>query len=292
MDKIILYQFPFYSDSIPEELKLGRCWVVCTEDKVPMVARSRGTMPASSTNPDTWRTYEEAIDAFKTGRYAGVGRVIEEDSDYVGVDIDGCRDPLSGRITPATWEMLERLDSFSEVSPSGTGVKVWIKADLRIAHIKPGLEVYPRGRYFTITGQILSQFPVTVEERSAVLRAIIAEEFRKPEKKPAYNGPTGKAFALDEFLSRVGVEVLAVLADATAAAKYRITCPWLSEHSNQEDSGTCLGQYKNGALFFWCWHSHCRHRGWGDFRRKVCPNHVTLRIPSRGTLGKVVVQLV
>src|SRR4051812_7544321 len=97
---ILLYQFSFFPDSIPEELKLGSGWVCCDNEKVPMVPLMRGTRQASSTNSDTWRTYETAVAALERfpSRYAGIGRVIEQGSGYVGVDIDGCRDSVTGRI--------------------------------------------------------------------------------------------------------------------------------------------------------------------------------------------------
>ena len=265
-------RFAFYPECIPTELKPDDVWVCCDSNKVPLVARADGRREeASSTNPETWRPFAEAMAAYETGRYAGVGRVIVERGGLSGIDFDKCRNPETGRILPKTWELLRRLDSYTEVSPSLTGVKVWVRAQLEMSKKKPGLEVYVRGRYFTTTGQILPQFPDTVEERQGELEAIVAEEFPRKPPKPAYDGPAGKVLILDEFLEGVGVERIAEIQDGTAEKKYRITCPWVTEHTNADDSGTYVGQYEGGGLFFECHHAHCAGRKWDEFRDRMAP---------------------
>ncbi|MBA3491166.1 MAG: hypothetical protein H0T55_03695 [Rubrobacteraceae bacterium] len=63
--------------------------------------------------------------------------------------------------------------------------------------------------------------------------------------------------------------------DGTAAIKYGVVCPWVDEHTGGDESGTRVGQYEDGALFFHCEHSHCDARKWAEFREKVSP-----RIPG------------
>jgi len=264
-----VYQFPLYPAEIPAELKSGRLWICCDRDKVPLVATLRGKPePASSTNPDTWHYFQDALYAYKARRFCGVGRVFEKDAGVVGVDIDHCRDPHTGRINTYGREILDALDSYSEVSPSGAGVKVWVYADIPASKVKDGLEIYRSGRYFTLTGQILPQYRSMVTERSEALLEIIEREF--PKCTPRYQRNTnydGPRLDLDEILESAGVEVLAEISDEKAQRKYRILCPWLREHTTNPDSGTVVGQYDSGALFFWCWHSHCRGRRWQNFRR-------------------------
>jgi putative DNA primase/helicase len=159
---IITDTFPLFRECIPEELKRGRCWVCCNRRKAPYVALVGKKESAKSTDPDTWRSYSEALEAFATGRYAGIGRVIGAEEGLVGVDLDGVRGLDTGHIADRARSLLDRLDSYSEVSPSGKGVKVWVYADLPKSHVKSGLEVYTRGRYFTVTGQMLLQYPATI----------------------------------------------------------------------------------------------------------------------------------
>jgi primase-polymerase (primpol)-like protein len=154
-------RFEHHPDNIPEELKSGETWVCCDESKVPLIATASGAVyAASSTNESTWRSYDDAYNAWLENEwsYAGIGRVIRAEEDLVGVDLDKCLNPDTGEITPWAGSIIDRLDSYAEVSPSLTGVKIWVRApSITRAHVKPGLEIYPRGRYFTVTGLALSE---------------------------------------------------------------------------------------------------------------------------------------
>lgn len=270
-------------DRIPEELRTGKKHVNWRDEgnpgrKVPKIA---GTLSnASSTNPMTWRTFEECVAAMKRhpGRYAGVGRVIAKDDPFVGVDLDDVRDPETGKLSTRAAEIVQRLNSYAEVSPSETGVKIWVRATLERAYKKPGFEVYPHSRYFTLTGRPLPHVLPRVEERTRELEALIGEEFPEPEKRPRrpYEGEPGERIDLVEFLSAAGVQVLGEVLDGTAERVFRVVCPWVQEHSNRDRSGTRAGQYPDGALFFQCEHAHCANRGWPEFRQEVDP-----RIPAK-----------
>jgi hypothetical protein len=273
MDNVITTpRFPHYAENVPDELKAGERWVCCDEYKVPLIAIENGTIfAASSTNPDTWRRYETALASWQENDHiAGVGRVIAEDEDYAGVDLDDCVDPATGELSPWAATIVDRLDSYAEVSPSLKGVKIWVRAPaLTIAYKKPGLEIYPRGRYFTFTGLVLGGCRREIREAGDELSAVIEEEFPKVHRdRTPYDGPE-QVLDLDDFLERTDVTVFAVVSDGAAERKYRIRCPWLAEHSDGDESGTYTGQYENGALFFSCWHSHCVRRVWREFRHHV-----------------------
>jgi hypothetical protein len=262
-------QFAWYPEYVPEELQAGRFWVCCSPEKVPEVAASEPVRRASTTNPSTWRTFEEAQEALEDGRHAGAGRVIVADGGFVGVDLDGVRDPGSRTIDEGALQILQHLDSYCEVSPSGRGVKCWVRADLKRSYVKPGLEVYRGGRYFVVTGQFLSQFPPVVEERQREIDELVAREFptqpRRAEAGEPYHGPS---LDLGPFLDLDAVEILQEVPDGLGR-KYRIRCPWIQEHSDADDSGTYLGQRENGGTWFVCHHSHCEGRGWREFRERV-----------------------
>ena len=270
-------------DGLPKELKVGVNHVNWRYEGSPetKVLKIAGTLSnASSTNPRTWRTLQECVDAIERhpGRYAGVGRVIAKDDPYVGVDLDDVRDPKTGKLSSRAAEIVGRLDSYAEVSPSETGVKLWVRATMNRAYKKPGVEVYPHSRYFTLTGWVLPQALPTVEERQGELEAMIQEEFPETEKKLSrpYEGKPGERIDLLEFLAAAGVEVLGEVPDSTAERVLRVVCPWTREHTKGDRSGTRVGQYPDGARWFRCEHSHCAHRGWPEFRREVDP-----RVPPK-----------
>jgi hypothetical protein len=261
-------RFPFYPDLVPEELKTGKFWVCCDADKVPQVA---GTgRRASSTDPKTWRTYEEVTAAYDKGQHAGVGRVIAHEDDFVGIDLDGIVN--NDGIVPEALELLRFLDSYSEISPSGTGIKVWVRGRLDRSYKKPGLEVYQPGRYFTITGQILPQFSARIEDRQQEVEALVKRAFSAPAPRllrdAVYDGPP---IDLDDYLDRV--EVFSEVHDSQGI-KYAIRCPWANEHTSGV-TGTYLGQRHNGATWFYCHHAHCAHRGWREFTKALFWNRTT-----------------
>lgn len=283
---------PLCLDRLPEELKTGARHVNWRYEGNPAtkVLKIAGTLSnASSTNPRTWRTLEECVAAMESHPrlYAGVGRVITKDDPFGGVDLDDVRDPETGKLSSGASEIVGKLDSYAEVSPSKSGVKLWVRARLDRAYKKPGVEVYPHGRYFTLTGWILPQALPTVEERQSELEALIREEFpvaspaKQSRRVRSYEGNPGERIALVEFLVAAGVKVLGDVPDGTAERVLRIVCPWVWEHTKGDRSGTRVGQYPDGALFFQCEHAHCAHRGWQEFRQEVEP-----RIASRSVKTK------
>lgn len=156
-----------YSDSttrtVPAELRKLRQWVgwdYARGKKRPLdPATGEG---ASTTDPETWGTFSQANVVF--GR---VGFVFNEDDPYCGIDLDDCFDSETGEVHPAAWEIVVLLDSYTEVSPSGTGLKVWVKAEKSGARCSTKntpwggkIEVYDRGRFFAVTGSVVRRRPI------------------------------------------------------------------------------------------------------------------------------------
>ncbi len=96
------------------------------ENKVP-IDPHRGRR-ADVTDPRTWPAYNTALKATEEHGYDGVGFVFSEDDPYTGIDIDDCLDPERAEISSAATEIAENLASYTEVSPSGNGLKCWVKA--------------------------------------------------------------------------------------------------------------------------------------------------------------------
>lgn len=152
--------------NFPEELKAQRKWVTWQlEDrqgkptKVPFnpVTGKR----ASSTDPSTWTTFENAINA---SGYTGIGCIISPP--FVGVDIDKVRDPQTGFTEPWAANLIRELDSYTELSPSGRGYHVWVKDRLAVSGTKKSrVEMYGQGRYFTVTGDHVHGTPYQIHDR-------------------------------------------------------------------------------------------------------------------------------
>jgi primase-polymerase (primpol)-like protein len=83
-------------DGIPDDLLDGRQHVVwryeLREGKWTKPPSRPDGSPASVTDPATWSTAQEVLDAYAAGGWDGVGRVLVRDDGIVGFDLDGVRD--------------------------------------------------------------------------------------------------------------------------------------------------------------------------------------------------------
>lgn len=148
-----MLEVDFYE--IPEEFKSLPQWV-----NWKFEPREQGGKPtkilyspltgkrAKSTDPDTWATFKEARVAYERGGYSGVGYVFSDDDRMVGIDLDKCRDSLTGRVEPWAAEILTMFDeTYCEISPSGTGFKIWAFGAIPGPRRRTGkIELYENGR--------------------------------------------------------------------------------------------------------------------------------------------------
>jgi putative DNA primase/helicase len=144
------------AQNIPEELKARPQWVMWRAvgekpDKVPYSARTGRR--ASSTDLMTWSTFEEALDAYENGEYAGLGFFFSSGDPYTGIDLDGCVEAY-GQIAPWALEIIQHFDSYTELSATGTGLHVIVKGEVPNRR-KDGVENYSSKRFFTVTGHIV-----------------------------------------------------------------------------------------------------------------------------------------
>jgi putative DNA primase/helicase len=88
--------------------------------------------PAATDNPATWATYPDALQWARENNAAGVGLMLGPlcDNNHVnGIDLDLCRDKLTGEIAEWGHAVVDRFASYTEISPSETGVKLLFTTD-------------------------------------------------------------------------------------------------------------------------------------------------------------------
>jgi len=152
---------------------------------------------ASSINPKTWAPFEAAIDYAEEHSMSGIGFVFTEDDPYAGIDLDKCRDSETGEIDQWARKIVNALDSYTEISPSGTGLHIFVKATLPGHNNRKGpLEMYESGRYFTLTGEHLDGTPAEIHERQDVLERLYRYYFKDRIIGEA-NGHRSRATSLD-----------------------------------------------------------------------------------------------
>lgn len=137
-------------ENIPDELKNLKQWVCWVgSDKIPKNPHTGGN--AMANHPDTWGTFQQAVQACEKYHFDGVG--FEFSNGYFGVDLDHCIDNLD-----FCDEFVETLQSYAEISQSGSGLHIICKGTLPDgARRKGGVEMYSSGRYFICTGNIYNE---------------------------------------------------------------------------------------------------------------------------------------
>ena len=120
---------------------------------------------ANTRDPSTWADYSTALAAVQTGRGDGISYVLTADDPFAAIDLDHCRDDLGGVDIWAQLFLERGRNSYSEVTPSGTGCRIWglasgeklhCKFDLVINNKSIAAELFRRtNKALTITGSKL-----------------------------------------------------------------------------------------------------------------------------------------
>ena len=157
--------------------------------KPPINARTGGG--ASHSNPATWSTFAEAVEHTYRRNLPGVGYVISEDDGYTGYDLDNCIDEDTGAPLPWAQEIINLAETYTEISPSGTGVRLIARGKIgkTIKVDAADVEAYRAQRFLTITGNHISTTPTAIQpapRTHEMLLARVAEfDARKAERLQA-----------------------------------------------------------------------------------------------------------
>lgn len=179
---------------VPNDLASRRQWVLWRyegENNEIKMPRQKNGAPAKTNDPETWDT----LDALRGA--GSLGFVFAADDGLFGVDLDGCIGS-DGEIVEWADQIINSFATYAEVSPSGTGVKLYGRGalpavsrhkvqvnELNVAGKMPAIEVYDRSRYFAFTGDHLAGTPTELADCQAALDTLVAQFFRAEPAKPA-----------------------------------------------------------------------------------------------------------
>lgn len=182
--------------------------------KVPYSAHDGSN--ASSTDPQTWATFKQALLYHLDNDWTdGVGMVVCDADDFVGIDLDHCRDPETGEIEPWAQKVVDTVNSYTEITPSSAGLRIFARGSLPPSGRKRGdFEIYENGRYLTVTGQHLEGTPLTVEPRELEIRRVHREVWPDQGKPKPTDHPVPQPTNLADS------ELLAKASDAVNGAKF------------------------------------------------------------------------
>ena len=128
-------------------------------DKVPINARTLKN--AGSTWPNTWCDIRTAVTTYKANDWlAGIGFVLSQHDPYVMIDLDRCL--IDGNLSPFASEIVEHLNTYTEFSPSLTGLRLFVHCPEQPEAIKRDeIEIYSKERFATLTGNVfMEQRPI------------------------------------------------------------------------------------------------------------------------------------
>jgi hypothetical protein len=153
----VLTQFVGHKNKIPIDLKTGKS--------------------ASSVDPSTWVNFYFALSNYQKFGCDGIGFVFRPP--YVGIDLDDCI--IDGQLNDFAKETCDKLASYTEFSPSGTGLHIICKGDLPRSVKRSEIEIYNTGRYFTLTGNVIKNLPVNF--RSEAIKELIGPDVEVTNKE-------------------------------------------------------------------------------------------------------------
>jgi hypothetical protein len=248
-------------DDIPAELKDRPQWVLWKAErrqdkqgkwkwtKVPYTVDGG---KARADDPSTWTTFDKAYRHYRTHRdeFAGIGYEFAADDPFVGVDLDEAIDPQSGELKAWAKVIVNRLHSYTEVSPSKAGVKIWVKAKkpgkrCRTKYEDGEVEMYDQARFFAVTGRRFPGTPATIKKQSAGVRELYEQLFPTREPDPR---PDAKPSQGDETLDLTDEELIRKAKGARNGDKF--TSLW-GGNDNGHASASEADLALCGLLAFW-----------------------------------------
>lgn len=151
-------QLPVEHGNLPPELFSYAQWVCWRyvvsgpkrkPDKQPVNPRTLGNAGVQWEN--TWSSFEQAYAMYLEHSLAGIGFVLTPDDPFVGVDLDTC--VVDGEISTSAQAVVHQLRTYTEVSPSGTGLRVLVQCgEYHENRRTPQIEIYAHSRFLTLTG--------------------------------------------------------------------------------------------------------------------------------------------
>lgn len=146
-----------------------------------------------SNNPDTFTSFQEAVNALERGGFSGLGVGVFDG--LCAIDLDNC---LSEDGTPSSLalDVITTMQSYTETSPSGRGVRIFFRAPgftydknrYYTMNASLGLEIYVSGatsKFLTVTGNSQPWGGIRpVEERGAQLQSILERYMERPQIAP------------------------------------------------------------------------------------------------------------
>lgn len=262
----------FDSNTFPEELKSREQWVVADTSgggKQPFIPWTPGAR-GSWSDQDAQGSFEQAKRAAEDNEEHKLGLVLTEEDPFVLIDFDDARDPKTGKIDSTVTDYIERANSYTDLSTSGTGLHIILQGELPdgikavdspIGENAASVEVYDSNRFVVMTGEHLSSSPMHCVKQQEVISELASESRTLNENTP--DGITETPDRSREEISQVGIttdpDVVWDAVRHTAPSDIRLKSEVTEERSDgtksrdpsweHSDSGTRIGEFEDGFVY-------------------------------------------
>lgn len=192
-------------EAIPAALKDARRWATWRAEVRSAGPRGLYEAPcgvhgqrgaASATDPATWSDFSSARDAYVRQGARADGLLFASGQGIGCIAIDDCIDPASGDIDQRAREIIGWIGSYSEKSATGRGVRIIVGYPEAKGCCAGNIEVYPPGRFLSVTGHHIAGTPMEVLGRFEpvnLLRGVLASRQKARQAGRGVMLPAGRS---------------------------------------------------------------------------------------------------
>lgn len=204
---------------------------------------------ASSTNPDDWTTFDNALQCLKQSDFAGLGFFFVDG--YVGIDVDHIGPDLDrlengDKQDNIAFEFLDAMKSYAETSLSGEGIHIIIRGKLPGSrHRKKNVEMYESGRFFAMTGNKIGPYSGINKPDTPALKKLY-EKYIEPKSVLKMPMRTDDRFAVNNLSED---EIIAKMLNSKTGDRIRLLLVggWEKFYTSQSEADLALAN----DLAFW-----------------------------------------
>jgi primase-polymerase (primpol)-like protein len=165
-------------------------------DKSPCVEINGNLVDGSSTDPTKWTDFIAACNQYEKWKdvVGGLGFSFDGSENITFIDLDDCLEIDGKKVNNLRYNDTIKINSYTEASPSKTGLHIFVKTSEPLMIAGNGIEIYQKGRYCTVTGYKYQETPVEINGNWEAVKILYDEAIANISsgKKKNINKLSGK----------------------------------------------------------------------------------------------------
>jgi predicted P-loop ATPase len=214
---------PFSLDAgaVPQDLAARKQWLVWRYENKPGQAkpakmpyyvsgRKRAGTQGSDADRAALETLDIALKKAASGNWGGIGFAFLPGDGLIGIDLDRVIEAEGGKIKQGAQRIIDSCASYTEYSPSGTGVHIIVRGELEKVEKDNGIgvEIFAGRQYFTFTAKLFPGAPATVNQidptvLQRLLQLVIDAKAKKKGRVPERSSASAPPAAIPDAQAKV-----------------------------------------------------------------------------------------